>query len=85
MALDTFALMRRVSRLRYGELPPCTRIKGDISAAPEIEGNVGHDRDKECDPEPYVFTKEPPHEERLPNPAPVLQSKFINRERKVVE
>ena len=40
--------------------------------APEIEGDVGDDRDKKCDPEPQVFSEEPPHEERFPNPAPVL-------------
>lgn len=69
----------------YGEFPPRNIIKGDVSAGPEIEGDVGDDRDEECDPEPQVFGEEPPHEERLPNPAPVLQSKFINRERKIAE
>ena len=69
----------------YGELPPRNIVKGDVSAAPEIEGDVGDDRDEECDPEPQVFGKEPPHKERLPNPAPVLQSKFINRGRKTAE
>jgi len=68
-----------------GELPPRNSIKGDVSAAPEIEGDVGDDRDEERDPQPQVYTKEPPHEVRLPNPARVLQSKFINRERKIVE
>ena len=84
MAPDAPELFRRVGTM-YGELPPWNIISSDISTAPEIERDVGDDGDKKRDPKPQVFTKEPPHEERLPNPAPVLQSKFINRERKIVE
>lgn len=56
-----------------GEFPPGVFVDCDVSATPEEERDIGHERESERDPEPDVFAPYPETEEVLSDPAPVLR------------